>query len=366
MINACTIHCTCEFVCIRLYMHNVHVSWYIWYFTDVYNVLVISDFMHFLFYQLDSVETLRRISSSTFLSLTVSPDLMKLAIFTSTQYTLIVNLPNYCKNFPYHYPKAVHTKSSHRSSQSKVSVQASKAAIEEEDDMLKYGGISKRQRFHGTMYHGPFMGHYATQKNRMRLKEKVNNVNLQHGQGLNFDGTISMKDSMTNSKNNPDALLKWYEQGSMVERREDIYSNEQRRSSVGYDALFTSSFGRRGSVTPSNYSTNKVQLHSRKASYSVQSTDNWLSYPFNCILPPPDTPPVVSSSDVLESLTVDGSHFSKCSLLHMDCSNSRLIGYYCNEGYHQADCVITGLNLEQSISYITVYNLIEQSYLIVK
>ncbi len=320
--------------------------------------------MYFLL-AIDSVEILGHISSSTFLNLTVSPDLMKLAIFTSTHHTLVINLPNYFKHFPNHYPKVVHSKPPHQSSQSKVSVQASKAAVEEEDDMLRYGGVSRRQRFHGAMYHGPFVGHYATQKNRTILKEKVKNVNLQIGQGLNLDGTISMKDSsMTSSTNNSTALLKWYEQSLTNERREDIYNSDRRRSSINYDGFFTSSFGRRGSTTPSNYSSSRTQsrTHSRKPSYNVQS--NWSSYPFNCILPSPHTP---TSTSVVESLTVDSSRFNRCSLFYMDCSNTRLIGYYCDDDCRQTDSVtISGLGLEQSVTYITVYNLIEQNYLVVK
>ncbi len=285
---------------------------------------------------LESEDVLKRVSSSTFLSLSVSPDLTKVAVLTSVCHTIIVNLPDYFKHFPHHYPRAVHTKSPlHRISQSKVSQQSERAGLEEEDEMLKYGGLSKRQKSLGTTHHGRFYGDYRIQKNRDRLRERVNNRH-----GLNKDGLV----------NDSNDTLKWYEQGER-----DSNTSDSIRGSPS--AHFVSSFGRRGSATPS---TTTTKSHSRKPSY-INQTSNWSSFNYNCILPSPV--PAVPARDVLDSLSIDES--PQCSLVHMECTNSMVMGYYSDTDY-QSDYWTTGSNMEHSIAYIAVYNLMEHTYLVVK
>ena len=288
---------------------------------------------------LESEDILRKISSSTFLSLSVSPDLSKVAVLTSIRQTIIVNLHDYFKHFPNHYPRVVNTKSPlHRGSQAKISQQSERAGLEEEDELLKYGGLSKRQKALGTSHHGRFYGDYSIQRNRERLRERVNIKQ----QGLNKDGLV-------NDSNN--ATLKWYKQ----RERDSGDTSDSIRGTPS--AHLVSSFGRRGSVTPS---ISKTKSHSRKPSY-INQTSNWSSFNYNCILPSPVT--TTPASDILDSVSIDES--PHCSLVYMECTNSMVMGYYCDTDY-QSDYWSTGCNMEQSIAYIAVYNLMEHTYLVVK
>lgn len=278
---------------------------------------------------------------------------MKMAVFTSTHYTILVHLPNYFKHFPNHYPKLHPTKSPHRSSLMKSTLQASKVAAEEEEDILKYSGLTKRQKALGAIHKGPYVGHYFTHKTRAVLKDKVGGVNLPLCQGLDLGGSISLNERPKKTlANTQDSSIQWYERTAVNDKK--AISNEGECSSS--TRRCTSSFGRRGSATPSTLS---VKGHSRKPSY-INQTSNWLNYSFNCILPSPDSCGDKSGVNV--------SDVAKCRLLYMDCSNSMMIAYFSNNADFQSESQFwnTGMSLEYSITYIAVYNLIEQTYIVVK
>lgn len=234
--------------------------------------------------------------------------------------------------------------------------------MEEEEEMLKYGGLTKRQRFLGTAHHGPFVGHFVLQKSRNKLRERVKSLDLPESHGLNVEGIMSLGCSDNNSKSTQqDISLKWYEQGHPPEMN-DVFEGDQRKDSPSGTRL-VSSFGRRGSATPS---TSTTKGHSRKPSYISQTT-TWSSYSFTCVLPSPDCslPLDSSTGDVLDSLSVD-SRLAKSSLVHLDCSTSMVIGYYCDDYQPDSDYWNTGLSLERSVSYIAVYDIVKQMYIVVK
>lgn len=278
---------------------------------------------------------------------------MKMAVFTSSQHSILVHLPNYFKHFPNHYPKLHPTKSPHRSSLMKVSMQASKVAAEEEEDLLKYSGLTKRQKALGAIYKGAYIGHFVTTKNRLNLKDKVKGVNLSIGgsQGLELKGSISLDEPQKKTINTKDSA-QWYEQTSS----HDKATNDGDYTSSANAHRCTSSFGRRGSTTPSSI---PVKGHSRKPSY-INTTSNWATYSFNCVLPSPDS--------CADKLKVNVSDLAQCRLLHLDCTNTMVIAYYCNNVDLQSEPRFRsmGMSLEYSISYIAVYNLIEQTYMVVK
>ena len=134
----------------------------------------------------ESEELLSKISSSHFIHTALSLDLSQLLVSTHNSHLLLISLPDYFQLFPNHYHPRFISEFVRKTEVFKSATKSSNITKEEDENRLKYGGLSDKHYGTKETFIGPYRGHFSWENRKSRLQQSVQLCQPSKGQCLNL------------------------------------------------------------------------------------------------------------------------------------------------------------------------------------
>lgn len=244
----------------------------------------------------------------------------------------MVNMADYFHYLPSHYSKKFLAPSSRSRRKPHLTRSSTNKKIEkeEEEDLVRYGKLTKLDSAQGRRFVGPFVGHFSWQSRYQCLREGVRNLEV--GRGLQFRGSLSLSSGAPSSGGQHKKERLWYEQPSEQSSTLQSLNCHELRYSTNFKQTDSISVSNEPAITPSSSSV----------------IANGVLYTSSFLLPTPDS-------------HVTHNH----ALIHLDCSTDMVTAYYGNQNRNQSSVVGTGVRpwLPQGqVELIVIYHTAQQSY----